>query len=175
VIDTNLSLRCRCRHEFCYLCLGKWHTCKCPTWDERNIVDARPPAAGQAAPAPAPVPAAVANPAPNVPANPVPAAFAVPAQARLYFLLGSIAPVPVLPQVQVQQPQRVPVVHNRNKNRRGRKRKNRPAPHEHDFERYYRSMDWDTTCDMCGHKDRWANCCSECDLKVCWYCTKHRV
>ncbi|KAG8371367.1 hypothetical protein BUALT_Bualt13G0080300 [Buddleja alternifolia] len=33
---------CRCGHEFCYTCGAEWKnkkaTCKCPIWDERNIV-----------------------------------------------------------------------------------------------------------------------------------------
>ncbi|KAI3687787.1 hypothetical protein L1987_81490 [Smallanthus sonchifolius] len=33
---------CRCGHEFCYKCGAEWinkiPTCKCPIWDERNIV-----------------------------------------------------------------------------------------------------------------------------------------
>ncbi|KAF2026099.1 hypothetical protein EK21DRAFT_27085, partial [Setomelanomma holmii] len=28
-------ITCRCRHEFCYLCLAKWRTCECPAYDER--------------------------------------------------------------------------------------------------------------------------------------------
>ncbi|KAF2793126.1 hypothetical protein K505DRAFT_203416, partial [Melanomma pulvis-pyrius CBS 109.77] len=30
-------ITCRCRYEFCYLCVAKWKTCTCLTWDERNI------------------------------------------------------------------------------------------------------------------------------------------
>ncbi|KAF2019896.1 hypothetical protein BU24DRAFT_128957 [Aaosphaeria arxii CBS 175.79] len=39
-------ITCRCRHEFCYTCLAKWRTCKCPLWTEENIVNQpipRPP------------------------------------------------------------------------------------------------------------------------------------
>ncbi|XP_057781743.1 E3 ubiquitin-protein ligase RSL1-like [Salvia miltiorrhiza] len=33
---------CRCGHEFCYTCGAEWRnkkaTCKCPIWDERNLI-----------------------------------------------------------------------------------------------------------------------------------------
>lgn len=33
---------CRCRFEFCYTCGAEWknkkRTCRCPIWDERNII-----------------------------------------------------------------------------------------------------------------------------------------
>ncbi|BGO90049.1 hypothetical protein JCM10020v2_001684 [Rhodotorula toruloides] len=28
---------CRCRHEFCFLCLAQWKTCTCEIWDERRL------------------------------------------------------------------------------------------------------------------------------------------
>jgi hypothetical protein len=45
----------------------------------------------------------------------------------------------------------------------------------HDFDRFYHSKGWNTQCSMCTTADRWVNTCAECGLKVCWYCTKHRV
>jgi len=179
-VHTNSMTRCRCRHQFCYLCVAKWKTCKCPVWNERNIINPAERVAGPAAPAPAPV----ANPAPVPQQNPIQGLFAVPAQPQpvprpaLFNAappaFANAAPAPAPAPVQHQSPQQV-AANNRKKNRRGRKQRNRQRAHEHDFERYYRSMGWDTTCHMCGHVDRWVNCCSECDLKVCWYCTTHRV
>lgn len=36
---------CRCGHEFCYTCGAEWKkkkaTCKCPIWDERNLIYAQ--------------------------------------------------------------------------------------------------------------------------------------
>jgi hypothetical protein len=190
----NTSISCRCRHEFCYLCVSKWKTCKCPAWDERNIVNAVQPIVGQAAAAPAPVanpqpnpaPVQVANLAHNPQPHPLPAPFPnvapifangvlnMPANPAL-AAFGNPVPAAVPVPVQGQQPHQVQAVNNRKKNRRAQRQKNQQTPHEHYFERYYRSMDWDTECHLCGHRDRWVNCCSECDLKVCWYCTKHRV
>lgn len=38
-------ITCRCGYEFCYTCGAEWRnkkaTCKCPIWDERNIVNNR--------------------------------------------------------------------------------------------------------------------------------------
>lgn len=38
-------ISCRCGHEFCYTCGAEWikkkPTCRCPIWDERNIIDRR--------------------------------------------------------------------------------------------------------------------------------------
>ncbi|KAG9311554.1 hypothetical protein JVU11DRAFT_7759 [Chiua virens] len=33
-------MTCRCRTEFCYLCLAHWKTCQCPQWDERRLLTA---------------------------------------------------------------------------------------------------------------------------------------
>ncbi|KAF2847617.1 hypothetical protein T440DRAFT_456062 [Plenodomus tracheiphilus IPT5] len=58
-------------------------------------------------------------------------------------------------------------------NRRNRRNRAQNRPHEHNFERFYRSGGWNTECHRCGHADRWVNCCDTCDIKLCWYCTKH--
>ncbi|KAG5192952.1 hypothetical protein JKP88DRAFT_272254 [Tribonema minus] len=31
-------MTCRCRHEFCYVCVAQWKTCTCPIWDERRLL-----------------------------------------------------------------------------------------------------------------------------------------
>lgn len=36
--DVPLGTRCRCRHEFCYLCGQKWKRCMCPVFDERRLL-----------------------------------------------------------------------------------------------------------------------------------------
>jgi len=86
--DQADSSRCRCQYEFCYTCLARWRTCKCPLWDERRIVDRPIPAndapqdAVNLANAVPPVPVAhpnllpaqptvrAAQPQPQVPAQP---------------------------------------------------------------------------------------------------------
>lgn len=198
---TNSLNRCRCRHQFCYLCVAEWKTCGCPVWDERNIIDAAAPINDQAAAAPAAnaAPAPFVNPAPNlqpvavnparnVPhmplglgypapipvAGPFPAPFVprypAPFAAPLAAPFAAPYPATVHPQMYHQA-----AAYRHNGNRRGLRQQNYQDPHEHDFVRYYRSMDWDTECHLCGHSARWVNCCSGCDLKVCWYCTKHRT
>lgn len=196
---TDFSTSCRCRHEFCYQCVAKWKTCKCPNWDERHIINnARVPATNIPVAqvlAPHPLPAAVTRPA-NLPRAAVPNQ-AAPTPARpvvtpntnanypfagsvAFGAFGSIAaataranqPIAALtsPRPRVATPQDDEPDRERPRNRRH----NRRTQHEHDFERYYRSEGWDTECHKCGHKERWVNCCSDCDLKVCWYCTKYR-
>ncbi|KAH7357382.1 hypothetical protein BKA66DRAFT_247383 [Pyrenochaeta sp. MPI-SDFR-AT-0127] len=139
-------ITCRCRYEFCYVCVANWRTCKCPVWDERSIID--------------PIPAA------NNAAQPI-ANGVVPFRGFMQHQAG---------QVQGQLQNAAPVANNANGKRRGnrRKRRNNQA-HEHTFERYYRSQGWNTECHQCGNKDRWVNCCTNCDLAVCWYCTKYRM
>jgi hypothetical protein len=182
----NRSYSCRCRVQFCYLCVKKWKTCKCPVWDERNIINVVQPAPGQVAPAPAPAsapfgnaaPGAFGNPAPAlmVPVAPAVAAFAAQAQTNIApRVFGIPFPVQALTQAQTQQLRHGQGPSARTKRRRDQRDRHRQPAHEHDFERYYHSNGWDTTCHLCGHADRWVNCCSDCDLKVCWYCTKHRA
>ena len=31
-------MRCRCGTQFCYICGGRWRTCKCSQWEEQRIV-----------------------------------------------------------------------------------------------------------------------------------------
>ncbi|KIK92810.1 hypothetical protein PAXRUDRAFT_551814 [Paxillus rubicundulus Ve08.2h10] len=43
MIELNMGcfhMTCRCRTEFCYLCLARWKTCTCPQWDERRLLAA---------------------------------------------------------------------------------------------------------------------------------------
>jgi hypothetical protein len=94
--STDTINSCRCRHEFCYLCLGKWQTCNCPAWDERNIINAPHPApvAAPAAVGPAiarnHVPIVVA---PNVAAAGVQPAIFPPKPAPV-VAPAAMAPVP---------------------------------------------------------------------------------
>jgi hypothetical protein len=55
LLGTMLTLlyRCRCLHQFCYLCGAQWKTCACPQWAEVHIVDPAAPDAPVAAAAPA--------------------------------------------------------------------------------------------------------------------------
>jgi hypothetical protein len=55
VCHTNLVPTCCCRYAFCYRCGAKWKSCKCPSWDEQNIIDAPRPAHPPAPNSPAPV------------------------------------------------------------------------------------------------------------------------
>ncbi|RDW86713.1 BRcat and Rcat domain-containing protein [Aspergillus mulundensis] len=32
-------ITCRCRYEFCYVCLVKWKQCRCANWDENRLYD----------------------------------------------------------------------------------------------------------------------------------------
>ncbi|KAG8627416.1 hypothetical protein KVT40_004899 [Elsinoe batatas] len=36
-------ITCRCGFHFCYTCGVEWKTCRCPVWNERNILYAHPP------------------------------------------------------------------------------------------------------------------------------------
>ncbi|BGP23238.1 hypothetical protein JCM10295v2_002132 [Rhodotorula toruloides] len=37
-LDTGCwHVTCRCRHEFCFLCLADWKTCNCVLWDETRL------------------------------------------------------------------------------------------------------------------------------------------
>ncbi|KAF7671550.1 hypothetical protein GT037_010362 [Alternaria burnsii] len=82
-------IKCRCQYEFCYTCLAKWRTCKCPLWDERRIVDRHIPANNapqnvvNLANAVPPIPVARPNPLPAQPtvraAQPQPQVPAQPA------------------------------------------------------------------------------------------------
>lgn len=100
---------------------------------------------------PAPPPAATAPPTTTAP--PPPAATALP------------------PPAQQSRP-----AQNRRNNRNHRRQQQAQQPsHHHDFQRYYRSEGWNTKCGKCGKEDRWVNCCSDCDLKVCWKCTRYRI
>ncbi|KAH4993882.1 hypothetical protein HBH95_050150 [Parastagonospora nodorum] len=171
-------ITCRCRHQFCYLCVTKWKTCNCPLWDERNIINPPQPGVAQAAPAPAPAPAPVVAPFQAPAPLPAPnAAFMAAlnhAQAQLNAVFQP-APVPAPQPAPQQAPQQAPAPRANNRNKRRRNQRDQRQQHEHHFERFYRSNGWNTTCHKCGHQDRWVNCCSGCDLKVCWYCTKNRV
>lgn len=31
-------ITCRCKAQFCYLCTAQWKSCKCPQWEERNLL-----------------------------------------------------------------------------------------------------------------------------------------
>jgi hypothetical protein len=157
---TNNITRCRCQHEFCYLCLAKWKTCKCPAWDERNIINAPQPEAARAPVAPAPPPNPVVAPQPNPPAARLPVQVENPQLDPLQAALARANQAPPVRGHQVAQPQPPVTLCGRQ---------------GHDFQRLYRSMDWDTQCHLCSHKDRWVNFCAQCNLKVCWYCTKHRI
>lgn len=143
---------CRCRHEFCYLCVAKWKTCKCAVWDEHNILQPVAPPVAVDAPAP--------HPQPAMPANQNAGKAQPQAQAQ----------PPIQRNIQPQVGNNTHAGHRANRRNR---RKNRA--HVHNFERYYRSEGWDTACHRCGHTDRWVNCCFQCGLCVCWYCTKHPV
>jgi hypothetical protein len=152
-----ITTSCRCRHEFCYLCVAMWKTCKCPLWHERNIINPQAPAPG---PAQAVVPAPAALPAISAP---LPAVFNAP-QAPVNALPAPVN-VPLAP-IAVAAPNAYQV----------------PAGHravqelcDHEFERYYSSMGWDTQCHLCDSAERWVNCCLECGLHACRYCTKYRT
>lgn len=54
--------RCRCKHQFCYLCGRKWKRCSCPQWDEDYLTRPLPAAAP---PAPARAPPRASEPAPE--------------------------------------------------------------------------------------------------------------
>jgi len=156
--------RCRCRFEFCYLCLAKWRTCKCELWDERNLVERPAPAVAAAAGVPVQPPNANRAPAqiPAVRPQVIPALPRAP-------VLAPAQPAAVLPAL--VQGQNAPRKRNQNQ-KRG------VDFLEHEFNRYYRSNGWDTTCDICGTTDeRWVNVCEDeaCGLSACWYCSKHRV
>jgi hypothetical protein len=31
-------MMCKCKFEFCWVCLSKWKTCTCPNWEEQQLV-----------------------------------------------------------------------------------------------------------------------------------------
>ncbi|GKT47380.1 ATP-dependent RNA helicase DEAH12, chloroplastic [Colletotrichum spaethianum] len=32
-------ITCRCKDQFCYLCLAKWKSCECPAWNEARLIN----------------------------------------------------------------------------------------------------------------------------------------
>lgn len=159
--DQADSSRCRCQYEFCYTCLARWRTCKCPLWDERRIVD-RPIPANDA-------PQDAVNLANAVPPVPVAHPNLLPAQPTV----RAAQPQPQVPAQPAVQPTSKHKDNGRRKRQRNKKKNNRS--HVHKFERYHRSDGHDTTCNRCGFVDRWANGCQGCGLMICRICTKHRL
>ncbi|KAL4901356.1 hypothetical protein BDW74DRAFT_85892 [Aspergillus multicolor] len=46
-------ITCRCRYEFCYVCLVKWKQCRCANWDENRLYDRAQVVAARSAQRPA--------------------------------------------------------------------------------------------------------------------------
>jgi hypothetical protein len=90
--------------------LAKWKTCKCPAWDERNIINAPQPQVIQAPVAQLPTPNPVSVLQPNPPAAPVPIPPQNPRPDPVQTALARVNQAPPVYAQQAAQP-RLPENH----------------------------------------------------------------